>query len=92
MTPVIASDAGFRSDWFRAVSNQGWDGIGRIRDNVKVQPVGQCTWRSCADLFARARLASIDSLTRAAGEGIKTGQGTFLHLREKVGMGAVSYQ
>ncbi|MDR0776784.1 MAG: transposase [Azonexus sp.] len=32
----------------------GWDYIGRVRNNVKVQPVGQCAWQPCADLFAEA--------------------------------------
>jgi hypothetical protein len=54
LKPVLVSDAGFRSDWFRAVAAQGWDYIGRIRNNVKVQAAGKTDWQPCADLFAGA--------------------------------------
>jgi Transposase DDE domain len=51
--PVIVSDAGFRSDWFRAVAARGWDYIGRVRNNTKVRQ-GRHAWRPCSTLFAGA--------------------------------------
>lgn len=52
--PILVSDAGFRSDWFRAVADHGWDYIGRVRGNVKVRTADAGGWRPCADLFALA--------------------------------------
>jgi hypothetical protein len=52
--PVIVSDAGFRSDWFRAVAARGWDYVGRVRNNTKVRQ-GHRAWRGCNTLFAGAR-------------------------------------
>jgi len=37
--PVLVTDAGFRSPWFRAVSAQGWDCLGRLRGTTLVKPV-----------------------------------------------------
>jgi len=37
--PVLVTDAGFRSPWFRAVSAQGWDWLGRLRGTTLVKPV-----------------------------------------------------
>lgn len=51
--PVIVSDAGFRSDWFRAVAARGWDYVGRVRNNTKIRPGGHA-WRPCNTLFAGA--------------------------------------
>ena len=51
--PVIVSDAGFRSDWFRAVAARGWDYVGRLRNNTKVRQ-GHRAWRPCNTLFAGA--------------------------------------
>lgn len=52
--PVIVSDAGFRSDWFRAVAARGWDYVGRLRNNTKVRQ-GHRAWRPCNTLHAGAR-------------------------------------
>jgi hypothetical protein len=52
--PILITDAGFRSDWFRAVTAQGWDYIGRIRNNVKVCKHCDMHWHPCKDLFAGA--------------------------------------
>lgn len=37
--PILVTDAGFRSPWFRAVSDLGWDWVGRLRHNTLVKPV-----------------------------------------------------
>lgn len=34
--PIIVTDAGFRSPWFDAVDELGWDFVGRIRNRTKV--------------------------------------------------------
>lgn len=52
--PVLVTDAGFRSDWFRAVTKLGWDFVGRIRNNVKVRKSAGSPWFACADLHAGA--------------------------------------
>jgi hypothetical protein len=51
--PVIVSDAGFRSDWFRAVAAQGWDYVGRLRNNTKIRS-GRRDWQPCSSLHAGA--------------------------------------
>ena len=51
--PVIVSDAGFRSDWFRAVAARGWDYVGRVRNNTKIRQ-RDGAWRPCNTLFAGA--------------------------------------
>lgn len=51
--PVIVSDAGFRSDWFRAVAAHGWDYVGRLRNNTKIRGPQQ-QWQPCSSLHAGA--------------------------------------
>lgn len=52
--PVLVTDAGFRSDWFRTVDSLGWHYIGRIRNNTRVRQAGSSRWRPCSDLFEEA--------------------------------------
>jgi hypothetical protein len=52
--PVLVTDAGFRSDWFRAVASLGWHSIGRIRNNTRVCRAGLSHWQPCSDLFEDA--------------------------------------
>jgi hypothetical protein len=52
--PIVVTDAGFRSGWFRAVAGYGWDYIGRVRNNVKVRNATDTDWRACATLHAGA--------------------------------------
>jgi len=37
--PILVTDAGFRSPWFRAVSQMGWTWVGRLRHTTLVKPV-----------------------------------------------------
>lgn len=37
--PILVTDAGFRSPWFRAVSAIGWDWVGRLRHRTLVKLV-----------------------------------------------------
>lgn len=37
--PILVTDAGFRSPWFRAVSQIGWHWVGRLRNTTLVKPL-----------------------------------------------------
>lgn len=52
--PILVTDAGFRSDWFRAVVARGWDYVGRVRNNVKACKASESKWFSCSDLHVGA--------------------------------------
>lgn len=52
--PILVTDAGFRSAWFREIARYGWDYVGRIRNNLKVQCHEDASWRACASLHAGA--------------------------------------
>lgn len=56
VTPILVTDAGFRSPWFRAVEQLGWTFVGRVRnrDLVRFEPASP--WISCKSLYARARV------------------------------------
>lgn len=45
VTPVIVTDAGFRSPWFAYVKHLGWDFVGRLRHKNLLQFDGQTTWQ-----------------------------------------------
>lgn len=53
--PIIVTDAGFRSDWCRAVVQMGWHYVARIRNNTQVCACGPNPWVPCTSLFAVAR-------------------------------------
>ena len=38
LTPILVTDAGFRSPWFRAVSALGWHWVGRLRGATHIKP------------------------------------------------------
>lgn len=38
--PIVVTDAGFRTPWFRAVEAQGWHWIGRVRHRTHVRLTG----------------------------------------------------
>lgn len=38
VTPILVTDAGFRTPWFRAVSEVGWHWLGRLRGRTQVKP------------------------------------------------------
>jgi len=52
--PIIITDAGFMSPWFRAVQTFGWDYIGRIRRDIYYQETPEQGWLSCARLHDKA--------------------------------------
>lgn len=54
MRPILVTDAGFRSDWYRAVSAVGWFYVGRVRGNVRVR-MADGTWQRCQVCYDQAR-------------------------------------
>lgn len=54
ITPIMVTDAGFRSDWFRAVRALGWHFIGRLRNNTRVCSPQAQLWQPCTCLHALA--------------------------------------
>ena len=64
--PIIITDAGFRSPWFRAVEALGWHWLGRIRNRDMVRPRGDATdksggvWCGAKTLYAKATKKACD--------------------------------
>jgi hypothetical protein len=57
--PIILTDAGFRTPWFRLIARQGWTWIGRTRNRDFVrQPDGP--WFAAKDLYAQATAEAKD--------------------------------
>jgi hypothetical protein len=54
-TPVLVTDAGFRSDWYRGVRQRGWHYLGRLRNNTPVRARAEDPWQACTNLHDRAR-------------------------------------
>lgn len=51
--PILVTDAGFRSDWYRQVQGRGGHCIGRVRGNVCVRR-GTDDWALCTSLYDHA--------------------------------------
>ena len=60
--PIVITDAGFRSPWFRAVEAQGWHWVGRNRNRDLVREHGKAlaAWRGCKSLYAKATGSALD--------------------------------
>jgi hypothetical protein len=52
--PVVLTDAGFRSTWFKLLESRGWMWIGRIRNRDMIRPVDGDTWEGCKSLYPKA--------------------------------------
>ncbi len=52
--PIIVTDAGFRTPWFKQVEALGWDWVGRIRNRHEVQLPGEEQWIPCKSLYDKA--------------------------------------
>jgi hypothetical protein len=52
--PILITDAGFRTPWFRQVEQWGWDWIGRIRHRHRVQFDPQGEWVPGKSLYRQA--------------------------------------
>ena len=57
--PIILTDAGFRTTWFKLLARQGWYWIGRIRNRDFVRNADH-DWFPAKALYARARLQARD--------------------------------
>jgi len=64
--PIVITDAGFRSPWFRAVETMGWHWIGRNRnrDRVRAHTTDSTSqyapWVPCKSLYAKASGTALD--------------------------------
>jgi hypothetical protein len=63
--PIVITDAGFRSPWFRAVEALGWHWVGRSRNRDLVRRHGapgapNAKWQGCKGLYARATGKALD--------------------------------
>lgn len=52
--PVIVTDAGFRTPWFRHVEALGWDWVGRVRNRTFIQFEAQNNWQPCKLTYDKA--------------------------------------
>ena len=52
--PIVVSDAGFRTPWFKEVEALGWDWVGRIRNRHQVQLCGEAAWIPCKRVYDKA--------------------------------------
>lgn len=53
-TPIIVSDAGFRTAWFKQVEQLGWDWVGRVRNRHLVNAGKEGDWRDCKAYYSMA--------------------------------------
>lgn len=67
--PIIVTDAGFRTPWFRHVLAVGWDYVGRVRNRHLVRQTPDQAWCDAKRLYANASRQPTDlgpfELTRA---------------------------
>lgn len=52
--PIIVTDAGFRTPWFRAVLELGWDFVGRVGGHMMVSGKGEEDWIRVERVFETA--------------------------------------
>ena len=52
--PIVVTDAGFRTPWFKQVEHFGWDWVGRIRQRHLVQFTDDGPWVIGKSLYAQA--------------------------------------
>jgi hypothetical protein len=52
---IVMTDAGFQASWFKMVSEQGWEFIGRVRGRVGLQLQENGPWIPARALYGRAR-------------------------------------
>ncbi|WP_374711002.1 transposase [Halomonas mongoliensis] len=53
-TPILVTDAGFKTPWLRAVEAYGWYYIGRVRGAMQLRHDGESEWLRLASLFPLA--------------------------------------
>jgi hypothetical protein len=52
--PIIVTDAGFRTPWFKLVEEQDWDWVGRLRNRNLVRASEEELWFPCKKLYEGA--------------------------------------
>ena len=52
--PIIVTDAGFRTPWFKAVLARGWEFVGRIGGHTMLNPQGEAAWIRVESVFESA--------------------------------------
>ena len=52
--PIIVTDSGFRTPWFRSVQSMGWDFVGRVGGQTLVSPQGKAAWVRTEEIFETA--------------------------------------
>jgi hypothetical protein len=52
--PIIVTDSGFRTPWFRSVQSMGWEFVGRVGGQTLVSPQGEADWVRTEEIFATA--------------------------------------
>jgi len=52
--PIVVTDAGFRTPWFKMVEKLGWDWVGRLRNRNLVQSSEDEAWFHCKKLYEGA--------------------------------------
>jgi len=52
--PIVVTDAGFRTPWFKQVERFGWNWIGRIRHRHLLDFAHQDRWVTCKSLYEQA--------------------------------------
>lgn len=55
--PIIVTDAGFRTPWFRQVLSQGWDYVGRVRNREMIRLEND--WISGKSVYSEASTEAI---------------------------------
>ena len=62
--PILVTDAGFRTPWFRAVEAMGWQWLGRLRNTPYLKPAEvpnePSQWVSCKAMYEPATRAPRD--------------------------------
>lgn len=54
VTPIIVTDAGFRTPWFKQVRALGWHFVGRVRNRELVQLGSNHRWNGAKTLYSQA--------------------------------------
>ena len=52
--PILVTDAGFHTPWFKAIRNLGWDFVGRVGGHIMITPHLENKWVRVEHVFATA--------------------------------------
>ena len=67
--PLIVTDAGFKNPWFRAVEQQGWFWLSRVRGRVGIADIGCGNWKPASKMndiaSGRCRYLGLRRLARS---------------------------